>query len=258
MADTPGSTDGSSRIYFVHPDSTVRDEVVPLLVRNEYEAYALDNHDALASLVQSDQSIVYADIDNGMGENEWQELIVELTQQFSAPQLRVGVLSADNQTVQNWKSSNLDLQAGCVPIQSGVTGTLLIKLLQRFAAKGKRQHVRARCGQRFPISFNVKINDSVYTGTVQDISGAGMTCRFQEEPNLTPNSYLSHILVTARDLRCNVSGTVVGAPNQDPSLQLVMFDKSVSSTDESKLYEIIRGCLQACLQEEIAAKQQGE
>lgn len=252
MARTSETQSDSYRVFIVYPDKVLREEVLPLLVRNEYEAYEVDSHQKLSSLVAVAPSIVYANVDLGPNEATWKSLLEKLTARHKPPQLRAGILSADQETVQRWKQSETELQAGCVPIQSGVTSTLMAKLLQRFAAKGRRKFVRAATSSRFPVKFNMKVGETVHTGTIQDISAAGMTCRFEADPKLQRNSYLSHVLITAKDLKCTASGTVVGAPQSDPGLYLIMFDMSVSSTEEDKLYSIVRGSLQASLADELA------
>jgi hypothetical protein len=241
----------SRRIYLLYPDRILKDEVAPVLLRNQYETYLVQEHDALARIIQPGAAIVYINIDEGLSEPEWQRFIAELVGDHSPEAMPVGVLSHDSDRVESWKRSELPITAGSIPIQSGITAKLMLRLLERFEARGRRKYVRARCADAMTVTFNVRTGESLQKGRVLDISVAGMTCEFEGTVTLAPNTYLQNILITAKDLRCSVSGTVLGTAHDKDNIYVIIFDKSVSSTDEEKLHQITGACLQASITKQL-------
>ena len=66
-------------MLFLYPHSVIKDEIVRDLFRNEYEVYLVHDHLPLVPVLRdSPGSLLFCNIEHGMAEPEWDQLIRDL------------------------------------------------------------------------------------------------------------------------------------------------------------------------------------
>ena len=73
--------EGNRKIFFIHPQAVIQDELVRALIADNFEAYLLRNS-VSAKMVLRDfpDSIVLVQVDSGLSEQQWLDFAGDLRQ----------------------------------------------------------------------------------------------------------------------------------------------------------------------------------
>jgi c-di-GMP-binding flagellar brake protein YcgR len=121
---------------------------------------------------------------------------------------------------------------------------IILKMLEANEAKGRRKFVRARCADPQKASFNIKYGTKICTGTIHDISAAGMTYKFDKNLPLKSNEHLADVQLKLKGVLCRVAGTCAGEVKEGVPRTLLMFDQPLAADTKEKLHRFIFHTLQ--------------
>ena len=86
----------------------------------------------------------------------------------------------------------LNVTCGFIQLKLGKEDSkkIILKTLEVNECKGKRKYIRATSNNILKSTFNVQIGSELKTGTILDISSAGMSFIFDEPTTLSKNALL--------------------------------------------------------------------
>lgn len=245
------------KIFFLYPHSVIESDVLHDLIQNEYEIYTLKDHQKVKLLLKKyNDSILYINIDEYLSEIEWFEFISSITKNPDFQNVQIGILTY-NENEDLAKKYLLDLSVSCGFIQLKLgkleSKSIILKTLQLNESKGKRKFIRATSNTKLNSTFNVEIASEIVTGTINDISSAGMSCIFDNPINLSKNTLLRNMQLKLNGRLLLLDVIVFGSRDlaEDVKLMVMMFTNSITEKSKSKIHEYIGEVLQSNIEKEI-------
>jgi hypothetical protein len=254
-ANSPSDLLGK-KIFFLYPSAVIQNEVAAELIQQEYEVYTVRDHAALRKILKRyPDSIVFADIDEGMSEKDWEAWIRGVLSDAEISRVGIGILSVNNDEVLQRKYINsVKVQCGYTVLKSDLKNSIhqVLEILKAVDAKGRRKYLRATTEQENLTTINLPLNGTFVNGTVKDISVVGLSCAFAEDPGLTKNTLFQNIQVKLQTMLLKVEGIVFGSRMDGASrVYVVLFTKRVDPDTRTKIRKYIQQNLQAKMDAEL-------
>jgi hypothetical protein len=252
--------DIGKKVFFLYPHTIIK-EIIPEIVRQEYEAYILEDHQlALKILAKHKDSILFVNIDEILNDEEWQQYVSSLIKNPSTKTSRIGILTyyKKEKEIAEQYLIKIGVQCGMVKIKMAPEKCLqtLLKTLEANEARGQRKYVRALCNEKLDL-FNVIWKEQRFRGRLLDLSIAGMACFFNEHGlKLPAGTVLSNIQLVLRGVSCIISGRILKVLHQENGRELyvIMFESSTIKPEiEQKIHSFIFQRLQEAIKQEIDA-----
>jgi hypothetical protein len=250
--------DVGKKVFFLYPPTIIK-EIIREIVRQEYEAYILENHlTALRVLAKYKESILFINIDEILKDEEWQQYVTSL---LAAPETRdtkVGILTyfkKEREVVERYLI-NIGVQCGFIRIKMSPDECqqIILKTLAANEARGRRRYVRAICNEKLDL-FNIIWQNQRFQGSIIDLSYAGMACYFHDQLlNLREGAVITNIQLVLRGASCILNGKVIKVIPQATghSIYIIMFDTSqIKPIIEQKIHAFIFHCLQETIKNEM-------
>ena len=255
MINEPGI---GRKIFFLYPHNIIKD-IITEIVRNEYEAYILENHIiALKFLVKYKDSILFINIDAIFKEEDWEEYIKNIILNPETKDTRIGVLTYYEKSKDIIEKYLIDLGVHCgfihIKMEPEKCLQIILKTLEANEARGRRRCIRAICNNKLD-TFNIMYGNERYEGTILDISIAGIACCFNNKDSLFKvNTVLPNIQLVLRGASCILTGKVMQVKKrmQGNDVYIIMFDREkIKPEIEKKMHNFIYKSLQEWIKEEI-------
>ncbi|MDR2259328.1 MAG: pilus assembly protein PilZ, partial [Treponema sp.] len=213
-ANSPSDILGK-KIFFLYPSTVIQNEVVAELVQQEYEVYIVRNHAALQRLLKRyPNSIVFAGIDEGMSEKDWEAWIRGILNDPETSRVGIGILSVNNDEALERKYINsVKVQCGYTVLKSDLKNAIkqVLDILKALDAKGRRKYIRATTENETMTTINLPLNGTFVNGTIKDISVVGLSCTFADDPALTKNALFQNVQIKLQTMLLKVEGIVFGS-----------------------------------------------
>ena len=240
------------RVFLLNPPSVVEQDLIEALLAAEYEVYLLkDPERARTVFARYPDSIAFIGIDSRYDESEWQRYIRGLLSDKATGDLRIGVLSYNNDRALAEKYlMEIGAQCGFVALKTGMQEStrIMLRALEANEARGRRRYVRARCAEDRATTFNVTLPTGSATGRVLDISSVGMAARFSSYVDLPAKTVLRDIQLKLHATLVHVDGVILGRREDDAGVYIVIFQYRKG---EQKPRHQIRRFIHAALQRQI-------
>jgi hypothetical protein len=244
------------KVFFLNPPSVIKDKMIKMIFNKEYEVYPLYDHRKTAELLkQFNEAILFVNIDDMLPEPGWEKYIRDLMANVETKDVQIGIVSYnEDKTLAEKYLLDVGVQCGYIRLKLGLNESMriILKVLEANEARGRRRYVRTSFTGKFPASFNVKMGYDFETGTILDLSSAGMACAFNKPFEIKIGTVLNDIQISFKGIICNVSGTVAGVRKTESAIILIMFYKDMDSVARSKISEIIYSCQQREIEEMFA------
>ena len=256
MADDAG--DLGRKVFFLYPPPVIREGLVELIARNEYEVYLIEEHLRCPQLLaQHPGAILFINLDSGLAEPEWEQFVRGMISHPPAEDVRIGLLTRRNDDALAEKYLiEIGVQCGFVALKLEVeqSAKILLKTLEAAEAKGKRKHVRAPAGEA--ATFNVQ-NGTSANGKVLDISAAGMACQFDAEVNFKVGYEFGDLQLILRGVRTSTRAHVIAVRQGDAKnavrTYVLLFDhRSHGQRGVARIQGFVSYSLQQLMDDEIA------
>lgn len=235
-------------VLFLSPPHWIREDFVPELVRSEFKACVFSDHKSLVPVAKRyPGAVIIVNIDNPPGEPEWYRILTTSKKLFAEQDVRLGVLSEETRkpVIEKWLR---DVELACGFLSSrerkDAVRKRLFDVLSGQKANGRRKYVRANCREAGDAKHNIRQDNQQYSGTILDISSAGMACTLPDaESFLKPGDVLPDIQLKLKTRVCPASGQVAGIREGSEKVFVVLFDKKGPATEE-KIYAYIQRTIQ--------------
>lgn len=238
------------KVFFIYPHSVIQEELINIIVDNEYEVYMVKNHNKLYNINNIySNSIVFINIDEGLPEEEWEKLIRSYSEDGQKKNLDFGILTYnEDQNLAQKYLMEIMVSCGYIRLKLGLEESIkiILRTLEANEAKGKRKYVRAR-PQKEDASFNFKNGEGkIVSGQINDISSIGMAMTLNEEMEIKKHSLLKDIQIKIKGGLIKVSGVVIGSRKvvNSNTIYVLLFDKSATKEVKHRLRLYIHKLLQ--------------
>ncbi|MBN2658437.1 MAG: PilZ domain-containing protein [Spirochaetales bacterium] len=237
------------KVFFIYPHSVIQNELIQDLIDREYEVYFINDHTKVTSICEYYSSpILFINIDEGIEEPQWENLIKSLLENTGTNHARIGIVTY-NENAQLAQKYLMDIMVPCgfIKLKLGLSEStkIIVKTLEANEVKGQRKYVRAKCNPS-EATLNVTIKNALVSGQIIDISSVGMAITFDGSQDLEKNTYLKDIQLKLRGILLRVSAVVIGHREQagEKTMYVLLFDQFVTNQIKSKLRSYINRTLQ--------------
>ncbi|MDR1277550.1 MAG: PilZ domain-containing protein [Treponema sp.] len=244
------------KIFFLHPSAAVQNEIITELVQQEYEVYIVKDQAALIKVLKRyANAIVFADIDEGMGEKDWEAWIRGVLNNPETGQVCVGVLSVNGDEVLRRKYINsVKVQGGYTVLKADINSVIkqVADILKALDAKGRRKYIRATTENESLTTVNLPVNGTFVNGTIKDISVVGFSCSFEVDPELTKNALFQNIQIKLQTMLLKAEGIIFGSRMDGPAkIYVVLFTQRIDPDARARIRKYIQQNLQAKINVEL-------
>jgi len=252
---TPQSDITGRKIFFLYPTASVKNQVVTELIQNELEVYVAKDHARLAhALKKYPDSVLFVNIDEGMGVQEWEKWILGI---FSAmPEIKIGVFSSNTDEEFREKFVNdLRITCGFMTLKFDMSKTVgqILEVLNALNVKGRRKYLRASTERETTATVNMPFNGNFINGTIKDVSVVGISCAFEQDPGLSKNALVKDIQIRLQTMLLKVEAVVFGSreDNNGEKTYVLLFTQRIDPDVRVKIRVYVQHNLQSKMDFEI-------
>jgi hypothetical protein len=256
---TPGNTNTQSditgkKVFFLFPTAYVQNQVITELVQHEYEIYISKDPKRLAhALKKYTDSVVFANIDEGLHEPEWEKWIRTLMS--ALPDIRVGVFSSNSDDkIREKYLDNLHIKCGYFNSKLDMSKTTIkiLEVLETMDVKGRRKYLRANTETESVATINMPISSGFINGTVRDVSVVGVSCTFEEDVPIHKNELIKDIQIRLQTMLLKAEAVVFGSRlDGHEKIFVLLFTQRVDHEVKIKIRKYIQQNLQHKIDREI-------
>ncbi|MDR2020487.1 MAG: PilZ domain-containing protein [Treponema sp.] len=244
------------KIFFVYPAAAVQNEVVAELIQQEYEVYVVKDHVNLQKVLKHyPDSIVFADIDERLPEQDWETWIRNIMSDPATANVLIGIVSANNDEVLQRKYVNsVKVQCGYVTVKANIKNSIkyILDILNACEAKGRRKYIRVTTGSENMPTINIPHNGTYINGVIKDISSAGLSCSFAPDPELGKNTLCSDIQIKLQGMLLKVEGIIFGSRMEgQEKIYVLVFTQRTDPVVRMKIRKYIQTAIQAKMEAEL-------
>jgi len=201
------------KVFFLHPSALIQNEVIEELAQGEFEVYFSKDETKLRHLLKKyPESIVFANISDGMKENAWEEWIKSIMMEI--PGVDIGIITySDDTSLRHKYMELLKVRCGFTAMRADLPSVIkqLESILNSVNAKGRRKYVRVLTDRETNTTVNLPMNGTFVTGVIKDISTVGFSCYFADDPELVKNSHFTDIQIRLQTQLIKAQGMVFGS-----------------------------------------------
>jgi hypothetical protein len=256
MAESENSNSLGKKIFFLYPSALVQNQVISELAQEEFEVYILKDEAKLKQAIGLyPDSIVFANINETLKEDAWDELVRNIMGDPKNDSLKIGIIaSTNNEEIRKKYLEQYKVPCGFTVIKSDFTEAVkqLITILNGVDAKGRRKFIRLIMDKDSKTTVNLPMDGTYKNGIINDISVVGFSCVFEEDPKLTKNGLLGDIQIRLQSQLIKAEGIVFGSRAEgDVISYVVLFSKRVDPSVRTKIRKYIQTSLQHNLEKEL-------
>lgn len=247
-----------TKVFFLYPHSIIKDNLINDIIADEYAAFLIYNHEKMLKLLKRyNNSILLINIEKEIPGLNWDDYIRAIQNDPIISKVRIGVLSyTDSATDEQKYLMKLMIECGYIRLKVNLKESreLLLKTLEVIEARGKRKYVRVKCRDSENTSFNIKVNNIMYQGTINDLSSVGMACEFSVEKAiyLKKDTLIEQLNLNLNGVFCRLEGTVMDKRSyEDKLFYLIMFNKKLKDDTRDRIHKFIAATLQSQIENEL-------
>jgi hypothetical protein len=244
------------KIFFLYPQTIVQNEILTELVMQEYEAYTVKDPQALRRVLKRyPDSIVFVNIDEKLPEKEWELWILGVMKDTATSKVGVGVLTASSDVnLARRYLEQIKITCGFIHISADFRKLLyqIMEVLKAQDAMGRRKYIRAITDNEAATKVNIPLGDKFVSGTIRDISAAGFSCAFPEDPCIEKNTLITNMQLKLQSSLLRAEGIVLGSRMEElMRIYVVVFTPKTDPDVRTRIRLYIQGNIQARMDMEM-------
>jgi hypothetical protein len=242
------------KIFFRSPTVPVQSQIIEELVQQEFEVYIIKDHVKLSKALRKyANSIVFVNIDDGMPEMEWEKWIRGMMS--TLPNVDFGILSANNdEEFKNKYLNDVRVRGGFFHLTLDMSKTVpkVLEVLKIMNAKGQRKYMRAAMDSENTATLNMSMPNGFVNGVIKDISVVGVSCAFEQDPELVKNALFKDIQVRLQTMLLKVEAIVFGSRmNGNEKIYVLLFTQRIDPEVRTRIRKYIQTTLQGKIDKEF-------
>jgi hypothetical protein len=238
------------KIFYFFPSGNYHRMIVTSIIEAEYEIYTLsDYRKGLPLMFQHNGAVVFLNIEHHLKNEQLLAMIRDFCQQSSHRSIILYLLSRNDEH-RSVLSSLGSRFPSCtylpLPADPGEAAALVHRELEELNVRGQRRYVRFGTNSDRIAAISFERRGKRYSGTVHDISSAGLSFSLEESSGMVLRSRLKEVHVGLSGGLGGLSGTVTirrKLPDGTP-LYILIFDKQMDPALKRRLRTVIHRSLQ--------------
>jgi hypothetical protein len=123
---------------------------------------------------------------------------------------------------------------------------LLYGILQSVNARGRRKYLRATTENEALNTINIPHNGVFHKGVIKDISVVGLSCAFQDDPDIGKNSLCQDMQIKLQSMILKAEGIVFGSRMDGlTKIYVFIFTQRIDPEVRIKIRSYIQSLLQS-------------
>lgn len=236
------------KIFFLYPPTIVRNEVVSALIAQEFEAYTVKDHVALGRVLKRfPDSIVFVNLDEKtMAEKDWDMWICDIMADPATVRTEIGVLSSSDDLEQKYLTQfKVTCGFTCVLMDLKKFISQISHILIQRNAMGRRKYIRVTSDNETLTSVNMPLDGHFISASIRDISSAGFSCIFLEDPGLVKGTIITDIQLKLQSTLVRSEAIVVGSrADEYMHVYVFVFMPQIESEVRYKIHKYIQTAIQ--------------
>jgi hypothetical protein len=255
MSDTNDISDITGRkVFFLYPTASVQNQIVTELAQHEYEVYIIKNHVQIIRVLEKyTDSILFINIDERLPKQEWEKWISGKLSALS--ELKIGIFTSDTSDELHDKfTGKFSVPCGFINLKLDMSGYFnkIIETLNGLNAKGRRKYLRASTKDETNARMNMPFGGGIISGAIKDISVVGISCVFDNDPNLAKNEIIKNVQVRLQSMLLKVEVVVFGSRLvESEKIYVMLFTQRIDSEVKAKIRKYIQRNLQSKIDMEL-------
>jgi hypothetical protein len=238
------------KLFFLYPSALIQNQIAAELVQQEFEVYICKDHVKLRqALKKYPNSIVFANINDGIDKNEWEAWIRGVMGDPKTAGVDIGIICAgDNEDLKRKYLVQVKIKCGYTVLKADLQPAIrqILEILKAVDAKGRRKYIRVTMENESNITVNFPIHGTFVNGVIKDISVVGFSCAFKEDPGLARNSLFQDIQLKLQTILLKVEGIVFGARmDGGTKIYVVLFTQRTDPDVKTRIRKFIQSNLQS-------------
>jgi hypothetical protein len=244
------------KVFFLHPTAVVQNKIIEELVQQEYEVYVAKDQAALRRvLLKNQDSIVFVDVNEQISEKEWENWMRGILGAPETKDIVIGIVSvSDNEELRRKYIDTIGITGGYTVLRSDLDPSIkqIIGILNTADAKGRRKYLRATTENETMTTVNLPLNGAFINGQIKDISVVGISCTFDNDPELLKNTLFKGIQVKLQSMLLNVEGIIFGSRmDGDAKIYVILFTQRIDPVVRTKIRKYIQQNLQSKMDNDL-------
>jgi hypothetical protein len=257
MSNVDGASEiTGKKIFFLYPNVTVQNQIIPELAQQEYEVYSTRNKDALRRLLKKyPNSVVFVDINEDMPENEWEFWITGVLEDTELAGVSLGIVtSSDDDVAKRKYLTVLKLPCGYTVVKVDLVKTIarITEALESVNAKGRRKYIRATIDKEANTTINIPYEGEFKNGRLKDVSVVGISSTLDGDPDIPKNTLIKDIQVRLQGSLLKVEGIFFGSRlDGREKVYVFLFTQRIDPEVRTKIRKYIQHNLQNKMDAEL-------
>jgi len=245
------------KVFFLYPSAVIQNQIVAELAQEEFEVYIIKDEKKLKKALKTyPNSIVFANLNDGMKESEWEEWIRSVMGNQETEGVSIGILTygAGDEALKQKYVEHFKVKCGYTVIKSDIPAAIstLVAILNSVNAKGRRKYIRALTGSETNVTVNLPVNGTFINGHIKDVSVVGFSCYFDEDPALAKNTLFNDIQIRLQSQLIKAECIVFGSRmDTGQKTYVLLFTPRTDQTVKSKIRNYIQSYLQGKMDSEL-------
>ncbi|MDR2478532.1 MAG: PilZ domain-containing protein [Treponema sp.] len=244
------------KVFFLYPTAVVQNKIFEELVQQEYEVYMAKDHSALGRVLKKyPDSIVFVNINEQLAEKDWETWIKGLMNNPGTGDVIIGIVTTnDSEELRHKYIETIGIKGGYTLLRSELDTAIkqIIAILNTADAKGRRKYLRATTETENMTTVNLPHSGAYINGQIKDISVVGLSCAFDNDPELLKNTLFKGIQVKLQSMLLNVEGIVFGSRMDGNSkIYVILFTQRIDPVVRTKIRRYIQQNLQSKMDSEL-------
>ena len=258
MAENSSTDSIGRKVFFLYPSLLMRTQIAEGLALEEFEVYSVKDEIKLSRVLKKySDSIVFANISDGMSESAWEDWIRSIMMDSETANIDIGIIAyGENATMRHKYIELLRVRCGFTVIKPDISATVkqLASILNDINAKGRRKYVRVMTDKEPDVTVSLPTNGTFVNGVIKDISTAAFSfsCSFEQDPELVKNSHFTGIHIRLQTQYLKVNGMVLGSRMQGTEkIYVILLSQHTPPDVQTVIRKFTRTLLQSRMDDEF-------
>lgn len=254
MSDANNSSEiNGKKVFFLYPTASVQNQIITELAQHEYEVYVIKNHVQIIRVLEKyPDSILFVNIDEKMHKKEWEKWFSDKLSAMT--EVKIGIFTSDTSDELHDRFTKYKVPCGFTPLKVDMSGYInkIIDTLNSLNVKGRRKYLRASTKDESTAKLNMPFGGGIISGVINDVSVVGISCVFENDPNLAKNELVKNIQVRLQSMLLKVEAVVFGSRVvENEKIYVMLFTQRIDSEVKAKIRKYIQHNLQSKIDTEL-------
>ncbi|GBU28135.1 hypothetical protein R84B8_01693 [Treponema sp. R8-4-B8] len=242
------------KVFFLCPSVQMQNQIMDELTQQEFEMYAVKESARLTRVLKKySDSIVYVNLDDSTYKSELEKWIETI--RTAVPDVKLGVFCSNtDEEYKNKFIKKFSVTCGFINLKLDMNRAAqkISETLEGMKVKGRRKYLRASTEHETTATINLPHDGNFIKGTIKDVSAVGISCVFDNNPNLKAKTLYKDIQLRLQSMLIKAEAVVFGSRTElGNTTYVLLFTQKISPDVRVKIRKYIQQNLQHRMDSEL-------